>query len=392
MTIENLNMFDKLCTGCLSCVNICPRNAIGTGFSDDGFAYPKVNANLCVDCGLCVKACAITEEKNDHTLLKIYSAWAEDPSIRKSGSSGGIFPLVAEETMKNGGAVYGVAFSRERLAYHTSTDEVDLSELFRSKYIQSDVGLVYRQIRQKLLSDSDKKVLFCGTPCQVRGLKKYLYETHTDDTMLVTIDFMCHGVPSPKYLEHMIARLEKTHNAAIRNVTFREKDLGWRRLAVNFYFENGEKKSHVSNQTAYYYFFLNNYTLRNSCFACEEFSKHVSDITIADDWNINKQYDDDKGASLILIHTQKGREAFDGISPNCNTKELAPEEYNEKIYSHKKYNAVNKQRWHAVYAKKGEKYVSTVFFKREKMKNAIRRKTRQYLGYAKKIVNIITKK
>ncbi len=389
MTIENLKSFDALCTGCMGCMNICPKNAIKAQRKADGFAYPVIDKDLCIDCGLCAGVCHMQNKKEYHPLLKVYSAHAKDPDIRKSGSSGGVFPLLAQKTVQNDGVVYGVDFSRSKLAYHTSSDAVELSALYRSKYIQSDVGLVYREIGEKLLAC--KPVLFCGTPCQVRGLINYLDQKRIDKNTLTTVDFMCHGVPSPGYLEDYIARLENKNSAAVKNVTFREKDEGWRIQRTNFYFDNGSKYTCTSSDFCYYYFFLNNYTLRNSCFECEEYCSHVSDITIADYWNVDKKIDDDKGISLIIIHTEKGQQCFGAVMECCNVTELLPEQYNEKQYSHKKYSIKNKQKWIEAY-KKGEKYVSTAFFKNEKTKNAVKRTARQYLGIAKKIIKTIVQK
>ena len=203
---------------------------------------------------------------------------------------------------------------------------------------------------------------------------------------------MCHGVPSPGCFQDILERIECENGKKICNVSFREKDFGWRKQVINFYFEDGEKQQFFSSDFHYYYFFLNNYNIRNSCFECEEYMHHISDVTVADYWNVDKKTDDDEGISLILIHTNKGQEKFNSILKKCVIKELTVEEYNEKQYSHERYNAKNKQRWRNAYNGKGEKYLSTTFFKKEKFRNSINITAKRYLGRAKKFLKLILKK
>ena len=389
MTVENLGGIAKLCTGCLSCMNICPQNAISTAYKTDGFLYPVIDGYSCIDCGLCVKACPINTHIEKTDRLKVYSAAAKSNDIRAEGSSGGIFPLLATEFFERGGAVYGVAFSREQLAYHMSADKVGIKALFRSKYIQSNSGLTYRDVERDLLAS--REVLFVGTPCQVRGLKCYLKERRVSEAKLITMDFMCHGVPSPRYFNEFIAREEKEEDCLVQEVTFREKDLGWRRQAVNIYFENNKKKQYLSENSFYYYFFLKNYNLRESCYECKEFSNHVSDITVADHWGVEKQEDDDGGRSLIIVHTPKGDKQLQNILNNCEVRELEENQYNENIYSHHKYDIKLKRKWLSVYIERGEEYTSKVFFKKEKINGRIRGILSQFLQCVKKIIKAVLK-
>lgn len=388
MTIENLSDISDLCTGCLSCINVCPKNAIGTVYKDDGFLYPVVDASACINCGLCVKACPIGTHIEKNECLKVYSSAAKDSEIKAQGSSGGIFPLLATEAIKRGGAVYGAAFSRERMVYHTSSDKVGLPPLFRSKYIQSDIGLSYRDVERDLLAF--REVLFVGTPCQVRGLRCYLKARHVSEDKLTTMDFMCHGVPSPRYFNEFIGRIEKEEGCSVQEVTFREKDLGWRQQVINIYFENGKKRQHLSETFFYYYFFLKNYNLRDSCYGCKEFSNHVSDITLADHWGVEKQFDDDRGLSLMIVHTQKGQEQLSRILNACDVREI-DDQYNENIYSHHRYDIRLKRKWLSAYVARGEEYTSKVFYKKEKRKHRIRGIYNQFLHCAKKVTRVVFK-
>lgn len=389
MTIENLSGISKLCTGCLSCINICPQNAISTKCKEDGFYHPYIDKSYCIDCGLCVKACPINTPIEKTQRLKVFSVAAKDPILKAMGSSGGVFPLLATEMSKKGGVVYGVAFSRERLAYHTSSDNVKLSSLFRSKYIQSDIGLTYRDVENDLLSL--REVMFVGTPCQVRGLKCYLKERRIEDNNLITIDFMCHGVPSPKYFDDFLARMEKSEKSPIKEVTFREKELGWRKQVTNFYLENNNKVQYLSKNFFYYFFFSQNYTLRDSCYNCCEFSNHVSDITIADHWTIEKSLDDDCGRSLVVVHTEKGQQNLHSIMGMCESCVVEDGQYNEKIYSHHKYDMRLKKRWISAYIKRGEKYTSETFFKKERIRHRFQSIFNQILHCVKKIIKTLLK-
>lgn len=390
MTIENLANFEQLCTGCFSCANICSKNAIQKKYREDGFFYPSIDSSLCVNCSACLNVCPINLEKRHNAILKIYSAAAKDVKIRNKGSSGAIFPLLSDEIIKEGGVVYGAVFSREKIVYHTSTDNTELAKMLRSKYVQSDVGFVYRNVEKNLLNS--QRVFFSGTPCQIRGLKTYLEKKRINTDLLLTMDFMCHGVPSPKYFEELLTRLEKEENATIQDVTFREKSCGWRKQRLNIYFTNGGKRQYLSLNTPSYYYFLNNYNLRKSCYTCEEFSTHVSDITVADHWTVDKSRDDDTGISLVFIHSKKGVEYVQSVLKQCDFEEISQNSFNEKMYSHEKYSTKNREKWITAYSKKGEEYVSRSLFKKEKRKNSIRKSLNRYLSYIKKIIKMVVKR
>ena len=210
MRIDDKINWEKECTGCFACLNICPKKAIDTQPSDDGFLYPLVDSDLCINCGLCQKVCGIYN--NNHIKTKsadVYSAVAVDRDVRMRGSSGGMFELMARQCVDNGGIVYGAVYNPEvRGICHTSTETEPLEKLLKSKYVQSYVGDCYSEIGDHI--KNGKKVLFAGTPCQVRGLKSYL-EAKGIDGDITTVDFFCHGVPSPKVFSEMVEKLEKEH-------------------------------------------------------------------------------------------------------------------------------------------------------------------------------------
>lgn len=233
---------------------------------------------------------------------------AED-SIREKSSSGGVFYYAAKWILSKQGVVFGAAFDRDIMELkHFSTDDISLENLMRSKYVQSFIGDVFRKVKTEL--DNNRIVLFCGTPCQIAGLQLCLgvYEN------LYTIDFSCLGVPSPGYFDEMIR--SEAGNKNVVDVTFREKDLGWREKQLKIYFEDGTMFCEDQYTNLYYYFFFNNVLLRKSCYSCEMPNRRNFDITVMDYWAI--QSDDNKGVSACVINTSKGQELFDNICTEGN--------------------------------------------------------------------------
>lgn len=293
------------CTGCGACASICNKNCIQMRIGDNGFYYPQINLNDCIECGLCEKNCHVLDTPK---LLsynkKYYYGWDSSEDKRFEGSSGGIFGALAEYVMSSGGVVYGASFSKDKKTlYHTSTNEVSLSELKKSKYVESDMGLTIRDIRKGLKKGS--KVLFCGTPCQVQGVRKvfgYRYEN------LVLCDFLCHGVPSQVRYRQYLRELEDKYGAHISNVRFRSKRFGWKTYCIIVDFENGEQYVKLANEDPYFRHFFSYKNLRSTCYSCNRVSNSAADITLGDFWGMRKNgySDDDKGVSLIACNTDKG--------------------------------------------------------------------------------------
>lgn len=181
------------CTGCSACVQTCPKQCISFEEDEQGFRYPCVNQELCIDCGLCEKVCPCINENEQIMPLDIYAAKNPDKEIRKKSSSGGFFTMLAESIIDEGGVVFGARFNKKYNVIHDYTETKDGIEAFRgSKYVQSIIGDTYKQARDFL--KAGRKVLFSGTPCQIAGLRLFLRK---DYEHLYTVDFICHGVPSP---------------------------------------------------------------------------------------------------------------------------------------------------------------------------------------------------
>lgn len=297
------------CCGCSACAQACPKQCILMKQDAEGFLYPQVNTSSCIDCGLCEKVCPFIHPYEARTPMHTYAAINNNEKIRMESSSGGIFTLLAERILNDGGVVFGARFDENWQVTIDYTESIEGLAAFRgSKYVQASVGNTYAVCANFL--KTGRKVMFSGTPCQIAGLKHYLHKEYEN---LLLVDFVCHGVPSPKVWAKYLHEVVGTVN--VRGVSMRDKlHEGWKRF--NFvidYKKGGEKISILSwhQENDYMNAFLRDMILRPSCYACKsrECRSH-SDITIADFWgiqNICPTMDDDKGTGLVLIHTEKGK-------------------------------------------------------------------------------------
>lgn len=393
MLITEYGEFQSKCTGCYACENICTQNAIQLKLDGEGFFYPHVNDKLCIHCDQCSSACMLNpdivniKEDEEYNNSKIVYSVQSDKYIRNKSSSGGAFYQLANIILKKGGIVYGAVYDKEnKIVVHTNTDHTDLEKILRSKYVQSKIGDIYKDVKEQL--KKQRYVLFCGTPCQVQGLKLYLKNRYEK---LFTVDFVCHGVPSTGVFNDMIKLYEKKQGSQIQNVTFREKDLGWRKIIVKYYFQNKNVLKEIPGK--YCYLFLSNISLRKSCYTCNMPESHVSDITIWDDWEM--QHDDDTGVSALHINTEKGEKIFDEIK--CYFKILrTSEKENYKIYffnhgKRKEYKKIKtRTKFFEFYQKYGIEDTLNVWYPRFYKKNMRVLKIKKFLiGYREKLKKIL---
>lgn len=314
-TIESVSK--EKCTGCGACFNICPVSAITMKENFEGFLYPEIDISKCIECGACRNKCPIENsisENNNEPL--IYASFAED-EIRMKSSSGGIFTLLAEYVLSLNGKVCGAAFDNDfRGVHHEVIDTVcELDRLRGSKYVQSAIGGTFKEIKSCL--KNGKIVLFTGCGCQVAGLKSYLGEDYDN---LITVDILCHGAPSPKSFRKFIDSvvLDEYPEEKIVDFQFRnKKEWGW---APSLYakLSNGYVYSKSKTQNSWYPSFLNILNCRESCGQCQ-FNKlpRQGDITLGDFWGIDAMpqgWNDGKGASIVTLNTDKGRNIYDNIS------------------------------------------------------------------------------
>ncbi|OKY52775.1 Coenzyme F420 hydrogenase/dehydrogenase, beta subunit C-terminal domain [Megasphaera cerevisiae] len=344
MEIEKLIYKEKQnCTGCIACVNSCPKKCISIKTDREGFWYPLINHEICIQCGNCDYSCPMLSDLDNfkNECNDIYAAINKDNNIRQSSSSGGMFQLLAENILDSGGIVFGAMFNDKWEVVHGYAENIDQLCRFRgSKYVQSYIGETY-QLAEKNLK-LGRKVLFSGTPCQIVGLKRYLRKEYEK---LITVDLVCHGVPSPLVWQKYITFC--SNGRKIYNIIFRNKKISWERYLIEFDFENSSTYQMPFDKDLYLKGFLSNLYLRPSCYSCRfKGVDRESDITLADFWGIDEilpDMNDHKGTSLVLLHTKKGDKIFSEIQNKIRVKKMNLYlnkiiEYNSSIIESAIYN------------------------------------------------------
>ena len=324
MGLKILEIYDK-CTACGACVSICPKMALSLQPQGKiGFYYPVVDVDKCVNCGLCEKTCHVLSTKHGVSNERHpYMLKAKDKELIKKSSSGGAFSLMADIIISDGGLVYGAAYNYEKeILEEVSTETCDVSELRKSKYIESYCGSIFKDVEEKL--KSGRKVLFCGTPCQIKGLYHYLYVRKGTMDNIILVQFLCHGVPSNTYFTEYKHWLERQCKGKITDMGFRAKKYGWRTPYYYYYYGHGSKT--VRGDATYYMSsFFKYYMLRESCYGCTIFDQGYADVTIADFWGLFK-YDpknkENEGLSLVIAHNEKGKGMINSICEKAEMSEL----------------------------------------------------------------------
>lgn len=362
MNITQLSEFKNKCTGCLACIHICPVQCLRCEKDSEGFYYPVIDSEKCIDCGKCANVCSVNKENKNTEHLSIVAGYAKDGNICMQGSSGGITVLLSELVKNRDGIVFGAVFdSKKNKVMHKSSEEVSIEALSRSKYVQSYIGETFFSVKKEL--DKGREVLFCATPCQVQGLKNYLGKEYSN---LYTVDFFCHGVPSSGLFEEMLDKYEKIYESKVTDVLFRDKFNGWRSLSLSLRFENSKEVRISSKEQPYYYYFLNNYSLRKSCYSCTRYKSHLSEITVADYWTVDKKFDNNDGMSLIIINSEKGKKLFEKIREEVNVVPVN-KDIDFSIYEHN-YSLKNREKFFEEYKSKGIEYVFTEMFNKVRFK------------------------
>ena len=317
MTVKIVS--ENQCYGCAACFNACPVRAIEMKADKEGFVRPVVNEDVCVNCNKCEKVCPALhcDELKNNYAVRFFAVQNSNANMVKKSSSGGIFALLAEHILAQKGVVYGAAFDDENVLRHVRVDDfAELEKLLGSKYVQSDIGSVFMQVRADL--HEHKQVLFMGTPCQVAGLKAFLGKNYDN---LLLVDLLCHGVPSPEvwklYLKNLGIR-EKTH------IEFRNKDKGWK----NYSLVIDGKVHDLHSENSYMLGFLNNLYLRKSCYQCQFCGvKRCSDFTLGDFWGVSsyrQHLDDDKGTSVVMVNSPKAGLLLEKLKEKVSFCEQVP--------------------------------------------------------------------
>ena len=308
------------CCGCTACASVCPKDAILMEPDVLGFKYPKVDLDKCINCGLCEKVCAFNVNYDRSLNLdepELYAARHKDIHEIETSRSGAAFIAISDYILENGGIVYGVGYNDHfRVVHKCAINKEERNEFKGSKYVQSDLDGIFRQVRNDL--KNGKVVLFSGTPCQTAGLNSFVGKKLREN--LILVDIVCHGVPSPYIWRDYLMYVENKYKSKVVKVDFRDKSrIGWSGHIESFIFDSGEK----IESKIYTDLFQQNVMLRPSCSICY-FTNYnrPSDFTLADYWgwekissNFNK---DNKGCSLLFINTQKASFIFDVICNRLN--------------------------------------------------------------------------
>lgn len=296
------------CCGCEACVEKCPKKCIDLFGDKEGFLYPKINGSLCIDCGICEKICPGINQCVERIPLKVYAAKNKNEEIRRQSSSGGFFSILGEDVIDNGGVVFGAKYNNSWEVVHDYTENKEGLICFRgSKYVQSKINGSFAHAERFL--KEGRPVLFSGTPCQIAGLKLFLKKDYDN---LIAVDFVCHGVPSPKVFKLYINELKMLVDGKITEINMRDKVTGWKEYSFSVISSLNQvivKKSEVLNNNVYRKGFLFDIYLRPSCHDCPAKNfKSGSHITIGDYWGIetiHPDFYDEGGVSLVCIHDEK---------------------------------------------------------------------------------------
>ena len=303
------------CCGCAACEQSCPKHCIAMNPDSEGFLYPSVNVDSCIECGLCERVCPILNPYEEQEPLRVIAAINKDKVIRESSSSGGIFCMLASHVIHEGGVVFGARFDCEWEVLLDCTETIDGVHAFMgSKYVQARTGTSYADAKRFL--NEGRWVLYSGTPCQIAGLNHYLRKPYSN---LLSVEVVCHGVPSPmvwqKYLSETVLDIHR-----ITSLRFRDKRDGWKRFNFVLQYNEANKTLEAHDfhgKNLFMRAFLSNLILRPSCEYCKaKRGRSRADISLADYWGVQSfhpEMDDDRGTSLVLANTEKGRDILETL-------------------------------------------------------------------------------
>lgn len=309
------------CCGCEACRNVCPRQCIIMKRDDEGFLYPEVAIAECVDCGLCRSVCPMLYPGKERRPTAAFAARNPDEAVRQASSSGGIFTRLAEQVLDRGGVVFGARFDETWEVVHDyARSREDLARFRGSKYVQSRIGNSFRQAEQFLRED--RLVLFSGTPCQIAGLKRFLRREYAN---LLTVDVVCHGVPSPKVWQCYLKESASDRIGQITEVSFRDKRKGWHAYRLSIKAGERELMPVDAGRAIYSRLYLYELISRPSCHRCPvKGGRSGSDLTLGDFWGIERvdpAFDDDKGCSAVLLNNPAQESLLHGIETRRVTYE-----------------------------------------------------------------------
>ena len=316
------------CCGCNACGDACPKGCITFETDIEGFSYPVVDKDTCINCHLCEKVCPIINidklKKNDFKQPETHAAVSKNIMTRFASTSGGMFTVLAQQMYKQGGYVGGAIFDEGWMVSQLiSNDKADLEKIRGSKLHQSNSQGFYDKVKELL--KAGEKVLVCGMPCQMAALRAFLKKDYEN---LIIVDLICRGINSPKVFQKWLTFLEEEYGAKVKHFRVKSKELGWRKLTTKVEFENG-KVLYDTNDTNYFTigYLSTGVYCRPCCYECKfKGFPRIADITIGDYWGagntIGEDMDGDIGTSVVLINNEKGKSYFKSIASKLKEKEV----------------------------------------------------------------------
>lgn len=310
---EKIDLAEDKCVGCGACATVCAKGAIRVIKNGEGFLHAYVDSSKCVDCGLCKKACPALNDPEKHSISEDVLAFKAEDAIRKNSTSGGAFAALARAVLAEGGVFYGAKLEDNRRVRHVrGATETDILSMQGTKYVQSDMTESLSLIAEDLKSDT--LVLFSGTPCQVDAVNRFVEARRLPKDKLITVDIICHGVPSPKIYGEYIDWLVDEIGTSVEEYKFRSKKISWRGNSCMAILTDGREVKNDKRLNGFMNLYYSDNITNKSCYNCQYTStERVSDITISDYWGIESilpEFEDALGVSMVILNTDKGNELF----------------------------------------------------------------------------------
>lgn len=320
------------CCGCSACYSVCPKHAIAMKADEEGFLYPDIDQNRCMDCGKCTKICpAIHADRyKERSTPRFYVARHTSQEVLQQSTSGGAFTAISDAVLRQNGIIYGADYDESFRVFHQRAENDEQRDRMRiSKYVQSDLGDTYAKIKEDL--QGGRLVLFTGTPCQAAGLRASMGNSRFADRLAIC-DVICHSIPSPLIWEEYKRLLEQENGGKLVSVRFRSKNKGWSRANSNrgFLFTTDRGPEIQEDDRFYHLFFQVGAITRPACSRCRFTDvRRTSDLTIADYWGIEKyspEWFDPLGVSVVLVNSAKGAALFEQCQNDLISEERPKEE------------------------------------------------------------------
>lgn len=315
------------CCGCGSCSEICPKHCIEMIEDREGFLYPCIDDEQCINCNLCRRSCPVLNVKDETTFdQSAYIVQNKDSNICRESTSGGMFTAIASEIIHRNGIVYGAAYDKEFRVTHQSAKTIsELGKFRNSKYVQSSLNGTFKSVQMYL--EHGVWVCYSGTPCQIEAIKQYLKKEYEN---LILIDVVCRAVPSPLVWKKYLHMIQRKTGLPIKNIRFRDKKYGYKYSTMDFTDTNGNSIYNMGVESdPMHRAFFSDICDRPCCYQCL-FKKRYreSDFTIWDCFQVgrfSKKLDNDRGATRVLIHSKKGIQFFETIKEQLEYVCVEPE-------------------------------------------------------------------